>query len=243
MLKSLEQRPSLNIKIRQSLFAYMHTAQGGAAADTPRRRGGDSANAHSIRSGSGPRRRGPRRSFRRKARGARPGSAPRRASANHGDGDRLPAASSAGARTYIKSTVPTSKPAAALCVGAFASQVAEGGPGPRDLSAAALPRRLAARAASADRVALAPHYQRGRNHTAAPLLPCRPPAQPGRSQLGAARSRPTDCCTCRRAEARHPCFSWHGNPGSLLPARRFSRRRVRTGAPNGGYLATAQAHV
>ena len=78
MLKSLEQRPSLNIKIRQSLFAYMHTAQGGAAADTPRRRGGDSANAHSIRSGSGPRRRGPRRSFRRKARGARPGSAPRR---------------------------------------------------------------------------------------------------------------------------------------------------------------------
>ena len=54
------------------LFAYIHTVQGGAAAETR------ACASHKVLA----RPEAPRRSFRPEARGARPGSAPRRASAN-----------------------------------------------------------------------------------------------------------------------------------------------------------------
>ena len=64
---------------------------------------------HRTRSGSGPRRRGveaPRRSFQTEARGARPGSAPRRASVNPAGVD-SPAAGQAAAATPYADTVTT----------------------------------------------------------------------------------------------------------------------------------------
>ena len=60
----------------------MHTAQGGAAAETQRRSGGDSRMRIVQGPGQARSAEAQRRFVRLEARGARPGSAPRRASAN-----------------------------------------------------------------------------------------------------------------------------------------------------------------
>ena len=76
LLKSLERLASS--EHQTTIYSLTRTRH---KAETPRRRGGDSRMRTAQGPGQAP---APRRSFRPEARGARPGSAPRRASANPG---------------------------------------------------------------------------------------------------------------------------------------------------------------